>query len=228
MKEDWAGVVALLGIMAAWATVMVTMITTDIKRGAHEGREKYAGGWIDQELRDALEGLRLGLLPPVPAEPSQRSVASAPARIIRTYQCNDCNYVFEETLAAEDRDAPPPECPKCRQMGQDDIPMDRGEGTAEPSQRSAERTPAARPPSLTVVGSQTPHLEPRKRGRKHLKETKEAISRLEAALSSDPAPLDRLNKMSEKELGEICGCDHEEKRSRIREARAQVLKKLRD
>lgn len=89
-------------------------------------------------------------------------------------------------------------------------------------QRRAAKTPATRPPSLTVVSPQTPNLKPRKRGRKRKEESVEATNRLEAALNTDPALYARLPKMPEKEVGKICGCD---KRHIIRAARAYVLNK---
>jgi hypothetical protein len=42
--------------------------------------------------------------------------------IVRTYQCEECFNRIELTLAAEDWDAPPPECPTCaRQPMQQDF-----------------------------------------------------------------------------------------------------------
>jgi hypothetical protein len=82
---------------------------------------------------------------------------------------------------------------------------------------------AARP----RAGSQTPNLTHRKRGRKPSKESIEAMSRLEAAVNSDPALLARLNSksensMSDKELAKICGRDE---RHHLRTARNHVLEK---
>jgi len=147
-------------------TMMITTMVSDNKRAPREaGHAKRAGG-IDQKLHDLLEGAKLALFPPVPAEPSQPTAVNVPRRIIRTYQCLECNYSVMVTLAAEDSDAPPPDCPKCRQMRQEfvapsinvgstipraiviedyhvaDIQMDRCEGTAEPNQRSAVEAPA--------------------------------------------------------------------------------------
>jgi rubrerythrin len=121
-------------------TMMITMMMSDNKRGPQEARHaNRAGGrkgwWIDQELHDALEGAKLALFP-VAAAPA----AEGPGSIVRTYQCPECNYRCEATLAPEDYDAPPPECPACRerQRRQDaDIYMDHREGAAEPNQRSA-------------------------------------------------------------------------------------------
>lgn len=49
--------------------------------------------------------------------------------IVRTFACAVCNHYLEVTLAFEDWDAPPPECPRCnvaREMNQDFKPFGIG------------------------------------------------------------------------------------------------------
>ena len=41
--------------------------------------------------------------------------------IVRVYQCEQCNHRLEVTLSAEQWDDPPPDCPNCAQVTQQDF-----------------------------------------------------------------------------------------------------------